>query len=241
MLVLARVSPLFLLAPMFSSRSIPPRVRGIAAVALAVGLAPLALRDQRIPLDLAGFGGLLVKEVLVGLAFAFAVGTLVHAVTVAGSLLDTVAGYGFAALVDPITGAQSAVLSQLYGLIAVMVFVAIGGDVWVIEGLAKTYELVPLLAMPSLTTMVGGVLAAFAGIYVAALQVAAPVLLALVLTDAGFGIVSRVVPQLNVFAVGFPAKIIVALVVVGASLPFVGTYIADEMRRSIASAVEVVG
>jgi flagellar biosynthetic protein FliR len=241
LLVLARISPLFLLAPMFSSRSMPARARGVAAVALAVGIAPVAMRGQRIPLELAPFSSLMAKELLIGFAFAFAVGALVHAVTIAGTLLDTIAGYAFGALVDPLTGAQSAVLSQLYGLVAVMVFVTIGGDAWVIAGLARTYELVPLLGFPEMASVVSGVIAVFSHVFVAALQVAAPVLLALVLTDAGFGMVSRVVPQLNVFAVGFPAKILVALAVTGASLPFVAGFIGDEMRRSIASALEVVG
>jgi flagellar biosynthetic protein FliR len=240
MLVLGRVSPLFLLAPMFSSRSIPPRARGVAAVALAIGMTPIAMHDQHIPLALGAFGALLAKELLIGFGFAFAVGALVHAVTIAGTLLDTVAGYSFGALIDPLTGAQSAVLSQLYGLVAVMVFITIGGDAWVIAGLARTFELVPLLGLPDMASLIGGVISVFSHVFVAALQVAAPVLLALVLTDAGFGIVSRVVPQMNVFAVGFPAKILVALAIAGASLPFVAGFIGDEMRSSIGSALEVV-
>ena len=67
---------------------------------------------------------------------------------------------------------------------------------------------------------------AFSGIFAAAIQICAPVLLALVLTDAAFGVVSRVVPQLNVFAVGFPAKVTVGFVLVGASLPFVAGWLA---------------
>ena len=70
---------------------------------------------------------------------------------------------------------------------------------------------------------------AFAGIFAAALEVGAPVLLALVITDAAFGVVSRVVPQLNVFAVGFPAKVAVGLLLIGVSLPFVAGWIADEL------------
>ena len=69
---------------------------------------------------------------------------------------------------------------------------------------------------------------------------AAPVLLAVVLTDAAFGVVSKVVPQLNVFAVGFPAKVTVGLVVIGASLPFVAGWLDDELQRSVASALHAL-
>jgi len=66
------------------------------------------------------------------------------------------------------------------------------------------------------------------------------VLLAVVLTDAAFGVVSKVVPQLNVFAVGFPAKVTVGLVVIGASLPFLAGWLDDELQRSVASALQAL-
>jgi flagellar biosynthetic protein FliR len=68
--------------------------------------------------------------------------------------------------------------------------------------------------------------------------VAAPVVLALILTDVAFGIVSRVVPQMNVFAVGFPAKITIGLLVLGVSLPFAAGWIADQLQLSIQAALE---
>ena len=109
------------------------------------------------------------------------------------------------------TGNPGGVLNQLYALVGVAIFIAIGGDTWVIQGLARTYEAVPLLSAPEIGSLVEGAQVAFSGIFGAAMQICAPVLLAVVLTDAAFGVVSRVVPQLNVFAVGFPAKVAVGL------------------------------
>ena len=237
MLVLGRVAPLFLLAPLFSARMFPARARGIAAVALAVGLSPLVRREARVPLDAMGLGGLMVKEILVGLAFAFAVGVVISAVSVAGSFLDTLTGFAYGALVDPLTGNHNAVLSQMYGLLGIMVFVGIGGDGLVVQGLARTYELVPLVALPALGALTAGVRDAFVGIFTSALQLAAPVILALVVTDAAFGLAARVVPQLNVFAVGFPAKIVVGLALIAATLPFAGGFIADALQHSLDGAL----
>jgi flagellar biosynthetic protein FliR len=241
-LVLARVSPLFLLAPLFSSRMLPLRARGIVAVALAIGIAPIALAaGSDLPLDdLWALGGLMLKEMLVGLAFAFALGALFAAIQVAGSLLDTLVGFAFGALVDPITGTNGGVLNQLYALVGAVIFVVINGDAWVIQGLARTYEAVPLADAPAIGSLVEGAQVAFSGILGAAVQVAAPVLLAVVLTDVAFGLVSRVVPQLNVFAVGFPAKVTVGLVLVGASLPFVAGWLGDELQRSVAAALRTL-
>jgi flagellar biosynthetic protein FliR len=126
-------------------------------------------------------------------------------------------------------------------MVAIAVFIAIGGEAWVIGGLAKSYEIVPLLDLPSLQALVAGAISSFAGILGAALEVAAPVMLALILTDVAFGVVSRVVPQMNVFAVGFPVKIVVGLVVVGVSLPFVAGWLSDQLELSVESALGSLG
>ncbi len=238
LLVLGRIGPLFLLAPLFSSKLFPGRARGIAAVALAFGLAPVVGRGAEVPLDVFLLTGLMLKEILVGLAYAFTLSALFAAVTAAGSLLDTLIGFSYGALVDPVTGSQSSVLSQMYSLVGVLVFIAIGGDGWVIQGLGETYELVPLLNAPEINSLVAGAQVAFAGIFTSALMICAPILLALVITDAAFGVVSRVVPQLNVFAVGFPAKVAVGLLLIGVSLPFAAGWLADELQRSVGAALE---
>jgi flagellar biosynthetic protein FliR len=239
-LVLARISPLFVVAPLFSSRLVPPRVRTVVALALTIGIAPLVTRGQDVPLDAMTLGALAVKELLIGFAFAFAIAVLFAAVNTAGSMMDTLIGFSFGALLDPISGVQSSIIAQLYGLVGVAIFIAIGGDGWVVQGLNRTYDVVPLLDYPVVGTLVAGVERAFTGIFVAALELAAPVLLAVLITDAAFGLVSRVVPQLNVFQVGFPAKVTVGLLVLGVSLPFAAGWIADELQRSIGVALQTL-
>jgi flagellar biosynthesis protein FliR len=231
-LVMARLTPLFIFAPFLSSRSLSFRVRGITLVALSIGLSPVVLAGQQLPVgDAWALAGLIGKELLVGAGFAFAVGAVLAAVQVAGTMLDTLIGFSYGGLVDPITGNQSAVLSQAYSLIGVLVFLAIGGEQWLIEGLVGTYDVVALDETPSIAQITRDAVAAFSGIFAAAVQVAGPVLLALVLTDAAFGVVSRVVPQMNVFAVGFAAKVVVGLLVVAASIPFLSGWMAQRLAE----------
>lgn len=242
-LVLARISPLFILAPLFSSKLLPVRARGIVAVGLALGIAPIAMNagDKAVlPTEILELGGLVLKEMLVGFGFAFSLAALFAAIQVAGSLLDTLIGFSFGALVDPMTGTSGGVLNQLYALVGVAIFVAIGGDAWVIQGLARSYDAIPLSEAPAIGSLVEGAQVAYSGIFAAAIEVAAPVLVAVVLCDVAFGLVSRVVPQLNVFAVGFPAKVTVGLVLVGASLPFVAGWLGDEMQASVSSALQTL-
>lgn len=239
-LVLARISPLFLLAPLFSSGAVPRRVKGIVAVALALGMAPLALAGQDVPTGPVLFVELLVKELIVGAAFAFALGCVLAGFQAVGGLLDIQIGFAFGATVDPMTGGQGAVLGKLYAMVGVAILVAMNGDALIIAGLARTYDLVPLTAFPQLGAMVSGTFDAFANVLVAALQVGAPILLTLLLTDAAFAMVSRVVPQMNVFAVGFPAKVVVGMLMIVVTLPFAAGWFGDRLTGSVAAALQTL-
>jgi flagellar biosynthesis protein FliR len=236
-LVLARVTPLFIVAPLFSSALIPTRVKGLIAVGISIGLTPIAMHGQHVPADSVRIAELVIEGLLVGLAFAFALSILLAAIESAGSVIDVVSGFSYGTLINPMNGEQSAVISRFYSLLGTMIFLIIGGDGWTIRGLGRSFELVPLTDAPRLTSLVGGVEQVFSTIFTAALEIAAPVLAALLITDVAFGVVSRVVPQLNVFAVGFPTKVAVALLVVAASLPFISNWIDGQMTVSVSAAL----
>lgn len=233
LLVMGRVGPLFVLAPLFGMRMIPARARVICALALGIGLAPVALGDAPVPDGLFAYAELMLKEIVVGFAFAFVVGALLAALQVAGSFLDVLLGFSYGGLVDPISGVQTSVLSNLYAMLGTAVFITIGGELFVIQGLARTYDVVPLTDMPNLGALLQGVDTAFVSIFSSALEIVAPVVIAVTLTDAAFGLVSRVVPQLNVFAVGFSAKIAIGLIVLAASLPFMGGWMGGELNSTM--------
>jgi flagellar biosynthetic protein FliR len=236
-LVLARVTPLFLIAPLFSSAMIPPRVRGIIAVGISIGLTPIALHGQHVPSEPLALAGLVIEGLLVGLGFAFALAVLLAAVESAGALIDVISGFSYGNLINPMNGDESAVMDRFYTLVGTAIFLVIGGEAWTLRGLARTFQLVPLTSGPRLDSLVGGAVQVFSTVFAGALEIAAPVLVALLITDVAFGVVSRVVPQLNVFAVGFPSKVAVALLVVGASLPFTANWISDQLSVSVGAAL----
>jgi flagellar biosynthesis protein FliR len=239
-LVLTRISPLFLLAPLFSSKLVPARVKTVLALGLAIGLSPVVTGAQHLPTGLMDIVGLLGKELLVGTAFAYTLAATFAALSVAGSFLDSTIGFSYGSLVDPVNGNSSAILSMMYSTIGLMVFIAIGGDAWVIKGLAKTYDVVGLLQYPSINHVVAGATQSFTGVFTSALQVAGPVLLALILTDAAFGMVTRVVPTLNAFQVAVPAKVVLGLLLVGATMPFVANWLGTELQGDVRMALETL-
>jgi flagellar biosynthesis protein FliR len=239
-LVLARITPLFVVAPLFSSPMIPSSVRGIIGVAFAIGLTGIAMHGQHIPSDPLPVAGLLVVNLLVGLLLAFAVGTVFYAIQTAGGLADNLSGFSFGATIDPINGNQGGTFSELYGLVGVILFIAIGGDAWILQGLGRTFDLVPLTKAPQLGSMVSGAETAVASMFVSAVEVAAPVILALLITDVAFGLVSKVVPQMNAFAIAFPVKVGVSMLVVSACLPFLGGWMSNQMYSSVATALNAL-
>jgi len=239
-LVLARIGPLFVLAPLFSSKMLPRQVRAIVAIALAIGLTGVATNGQRISTEPLVVVALLAKEMLIGLGFALIVGTVFWGLQMAGSLTDASAGFSFGSMIDPINGNQGGVVTQLYGLVGLITFIAIGGDAWMLRGLARTFDLVPLTRTPQINSLVAGTVQAFGSIYISGIEVAAPALLAILITDVAFGMVSRAMPQLNVFAVGFPMKIGIGLLVVAASMPFIGGWLSDQITTSVGTALQAL-
>lgn len=239
-LVLARIAPLFVLAPLFSAKQIPAMVRTTIGLGLAIGLTGVAMHGQHIPTDPLSVAGLLVIQLLIGMAFAFSVAAVLAAIQMAGSLTDNLSGLSFGATIDPINGNQAAIFSQFYGLLGVMLFIVIGGDAWTLRGIAKTFQIVPLTKAPAIGSLVNGASAAMGSLFVSALEVAAPAMLALLISDVAFGMVSKVVPQMSVFSVAFPLKIGIALLVVAASLPFLGGWMSNQVSMSVGTALHAL-
>jgi flagellar biosynthetic protein FliR len=236
-LVMCRVGGLFVFAPIFSGRMIPTQAKVIVAGGIAFAIEPMVVHGVDIPTGI-DVVPLILKELLIGLAFALVLGVVAAGVQAAASIMDTMVGFSFAQLVDPLTQAQTAVIGQLYSIFAVIVFLLIGGDHLMIEGLAASYRLIPLGEIPSVTQF--GAIAAhdLTTMFVIAMEVAAPVIIALALVDISLALVARSVPQMNVFIVGIPAKIMVGLGAIAASLPFLTGHLESELQNAVYTALQ---
>ena len=232
-LVAARLGGLFAFAPIFSSALIPVRVRAVICGALALAVMPVASAHTRLPGGAGAIAAGIAKEVLVGLALAFGVGIVMAAVHAGAALLDATVGFSFAQIVDPFTQVQAAAFGQLYAMFATLVLILTGGDQLLIEGFANSYRIVPLDGYPHLSALAALATHGFANVFVLALEITAPVVVALIVTDAGLGLIARAAPQMNVFAVGLPAKVLVAFGMVMASLPFVAGQLQTALENSL--------
>jgi flagellar biosynthetic protein FliR len=216
-------------------------VRTVLAIAIAFGLTPVVAHGVKLPTDALAFVGLMLEGFVVGFAIAFAVACMFAAVQSAGILSDALSGMSFGSTIDPMNGNPGGSLANLYAMVGMGLFLAIGGDEWALRGLAATFRVVPLGGGPRVTSVVSGAVSAFGSVLVGAVEVAAPVMLTLVITDIALGVISKVVPQLNVFAVGFPFKIGVTLLTVAVAIPFVGGWMSNQLADSVGAAIQTLG
>jgi flagellar biosynthetic protein FliR len=238
-LVLARVSGAFLTAPVFSSRLIPSRAKIILALAFTVASLPLAAQGT-VPTDIVELGVLAVKEVLVGSAIAFAVAVVFAAVAFAGSLVDLTVGFSFANVMDPLSNTQISVMGQVYSLVASAVFVAIGGPELVLAALVRSFTVVPLTHVPDTGGIATMAIRSMSGLFSVGLQIAAPVIVALLATDAAVGLLARMAPQMNIFSVELPAKVAATFLLLALTAPlFVGS-VGDHLQAGLDQMVRIV-
>jgi flagellar biosynthetic protein FliR len=240
-LVMARVGPLFLLAPVLSATLLPARAKFALAAGMALALAPLASQDLKVPDDPVLLATTLAQEIGVGIAFALSLAVIAAAIQAGAGIVDTLVGFSFSSLVDPFTGLSGGVLGRVYGIFASMIFILSGGIRLMVMGLAKSYEVVPLGSFPAPAALAKLAVSGLAALPVIALELVGPIILAVVVADAAFGLVSRAVPQMNVFVVGLPVKVIISFAVLGTSLPFVATKLQSDLEQAISQTLRALG
>ncbi|HDY82687.1 MAG: flagellar biosynthetic protein FliR [Gammaproteobacteria bacterium] len=216
-----RISALFLASPIFGASSFPVRARVLLAVMITALVVPSLPMLPKI--DLLGAAGLLVagQQVIIGLAMGFIVQMVFAAVVVAGQSLAMAMGLGFAMSVDPQNGVQVPVLSQLYMILATLLFLGVNGHLLLIQFLVNSFTLLPV-GLSGLRHDFGLDVVLWASqMFLGALVLALPALTALLLINIAFGVVTRAAPQLNIFAVGFPVTILAGFVFIFLTMPSV--------------------
>lgn len=214
LLVFARLLSFFILIPLFSYRTIPMPFRIGFSFFLALILSQ-TIDTSNLALDHT-YIFLVLKEVLVGLLIALIAFIIVSALQVVGGFIDFQMGFAIANVVDPQTGAQSPLTGQYFYMFSLLFLLAVDGHHLIIDGIFTSYQFVPIDAFLPLheESVAEFIIQTFNYMFVIAFQMAIPIVGTLFLVDIALGIIARTVPQMNVFVVGLPVKIVVSFLAI---------------------------
>lgn len=223
-LISARVSGLFFAAPLWSMTELPRSVRGALAVLLSVILLPVVARPAPLPDDMLVMAMILAGETLLGIAIGLTGALLMHGIVLAGEVASMQMGLSLGQALGSLPEGATVGVGQLKGYFAMLIYLSVGGHLMLYQGLAESFTRVA--PGEAWAGMAGGeAVVGMAGmIFTTALQAAAPIIVALILTNVALGIIGKAVPQLNVMMLAFPVTISVGLIALGASLPFMATF-----------------
>lgn len=224
-LVAIRFGAVLALTPIFGSASLPIHFRVLFVVGLsALIVSALHLDPTRLPISVSAFLMASLAELVLGALMAFGIFAAFAAFLLAGRIMDIQLGFGVAAIIDPTNRSQAPLLGTILNLLAVTLFFAVDGHHMLVRGLVFSLEQVPPGTFVSdLDT--GAVVAQFGGMFVYALALSAPVLFVILLVDIVLAVIARSMPQVNVFIVSLPLKILVGLIMLAVSLRYLAPLI----------------
>lgn len=221
LLIFVRVLAFFVTMPLFSYRTVPTPFK----IGLSFFLAWIifyTVDTTAVSID-GRYLFLIAKEILVGLLIGLIAFIIFSAIQVAGGFIDFQMGFAIANVMDPQTGAQSPLTGQYLNIISLLFLLSVNGHHLIIDGILNSYQFIPLdVFIPFQNQSIADfVIYSFNNMFLIAFQIAIPIVGCLFLVDVALGIIARTVPQLNVFVVGLPLKILVSFL---ALLVFMSLY-----------------
>lgn len=218
LMVFLRASGIFVAAPIFGNRYLPNQVKIVLALGTALILFPV-VPVQSLPDTLVSLIPLGIGELLIGLIIGYISSLIFAAVQLGGQLLDTEMGFGIVNVLDPQSGLQLPLMGNFQYILALLVFLITNGHHLLLLALSDSFVAVPVGGLRISAGLTAAVVDLFAHLFVVALKISAPTLAALFLTSVALGIIARAVPQMNVFMVGLPVKLVTGILVLMVGLP----------------------
>ncbi|WP_448062718.1 flagellar biosynthetic protein FliR [Cellulomonas hominis] len=242
MLAGTRIAAFLVISPPFSHRAVPGRVKAMLSVGLALAVTPrLEAAGAGESLTTAQFVGNLVLQVVIGGGLGFLVSLVFSAVQAAGNLIDLFGGFQLAQAFDPMSMTNGAQFARLYQLTMVVLLFVSGGYQLVIGGLVRTFDALPLGAGTDLAALADAATTGMTDMFMASLQIAGPLVVVLFLTDVGLGLLTKVSPALNAFALGFPLKILMTLTFGGFAYLAMPGVVGDLAEKALSTVLGVTG
>ncbi len=213
-----RIGAFFMVVPIIGTQLVPARIR--LTLTLPITLLVVSVAPAAPPVE--PFSGesfmLIAQQLVLGAAMGFLVQLLFHVFVVGGQLIAMQNGLGFSTLMDPVNGISVTSISQLYLMSTNLLFFAFNGHLAMIELLADSFYTLPISLSGYDPQRLMYVAEQGTWLFRGAILVALPAVTALLIVNFTFGVISRVAPQMNIIAVGFPFTMVVGLIIIWLTL-----------------------
>ncbi|MFC1822952.1 flagellar biosynthetic protein FliR [Thermodesulfobacteriota bacterium] len=230
--VLIRISIILFLMPLFGAKGVPILWKAGLSFVLAMVITPVVPVPQSYPETTVDIILGIFSEILLGLILALSVKMLFASIQMAGQYMAFQMGFAMARAMDPMTGVQETVLSQFLYLFMILVFITIDGHHIFIKALAASFYRVPPLSFSLNPAIATTLIKVSAQMFPLALRLAAPILVALFLSNLCLGIIAKTVPQMNILMVGFPINISLGFIIFGLMLANLSPFFKDLTNRA---------
>jgi len=228
MLIFLRVAAIVFSAPVLDTNTIPVLFKVGLAFAVSVLLLPVVdavvtVRDLSLMTFVIG----VFSEIAIGVTIGLSVKLLFAGIQLAGQIVGYQMGFAVANVVDPATSAQIPILAQFYNLTAMLVFLSINAHHMFFSALVDSYKILPPLSMHISPQLVGMMMRLAANMFVVAIKVGAPLIAVMLMVTVAFGMVARTVPQIHIFIVAMPVKIIIGLLFMLMVTPYLTAFLIE--------------
>ena len=233
---LTRILGLISIAPLYGNVSVPATVKIGLGVMLSLIIAPTIPAVPALdPMSLAGVL-ILGQQFLIGIAMGLAMRVVFACMELAGELAGMTMGLGFATFFDPQSQGRSIAISQFLSLVTILLYLALNVHLSLLSALADSFTTMPISDAPMTGKLFEQITGWGAKIFTAGVQLALPIVAALLITNVGLGVLARSAPQLNLFGIGFPITLTVGFVMIAIVTPYLGA----PLTRLFEEALEMI-
>jgi flagellar biosynthetic protein FliR len=228
LLIFLRVAAIIFSTPVLDSETIPIVFKAGLAFAVSILLLPVVDTVVTVSdLSLTVFVMGVASEIIIGVTIGLSVKLLFTGIQMAGQIAGYQMGFAVANVMDPSTMAQIPILAQIYNLTAMLIFLTINAHHMFFSALVESYRIIPPLSIVLSAQLVEMMMQSAGNMFVLAIKIGAPLIAVLLVTTIALGLVARTVPQMHIFVVAMPLKIVLGLVFMIITAPFLTAYLID--------------
>lgn len=242
LLVFTRIIALLIVVPVFSDKKIPPMAKtGLSFIIAVIIIYSSPPMDVEYNANIIGYGFLILKEVMTGLIMGFVINTIFQIFFFVGQHISTAAGLSMSNMFDPTIGQQVPIMGNLYNYTAISLFLVTNGHHIIFKGLVHSYLVIPIGEAQVSAGVVAQVVTMLTIFFTISLKIAAPVMVTMLILNVGLGILARTAPQINMFVIGFPVKIMVSLIMMLSTTVLFSTayaYVFDQIQINLLEVIQ---